>query len=205
MEIGCSRSLDRGPLTNRRIGDLPARLLPPVYDELRRVAGARLARLGPGQTLTPTDLVHEVYLRISDRHPEGLDGRRHLFFVASRAMRDILVESARRKASRKHGGEHRRGGDVTEAIAGGDRPMSLLELNFALKKLERESPERAQVVLLRYFGGFTHAEIAEVLGLSLATVERRWAYCRAWLRREILEDSKPYPGHGPAGRRHATC
>jgi RNA polymerase sigma factor (TIGR02999 family) len=205
MEIGCARALNRGHLTDRRSGDLPARLLPPVYDELRRVAGARLARLGPGQTLTPTELVHEVYLRISDRHPEGLDGRRHLFFVASRAMRDILVESARRKASRKHGGEHRRVADAADAIAGGDRPMSLLELHLALKKLERESPERAQVVLLRYFGGFTQAEIAEVLGLSLATVERRWSYCRAWLRREILEGSKPYPGRGPAERCHAAC
>jgi RNA polymerase sigma factor (TIGR02999 family) len=174
-------------------GQALGRLVPLVYDELRRVAGARLARLGPGQTLTPTELVHEAYLRVSDRHHQSLGGRRHLFFIASRAMRDVLVESARRKTSGKRGGGYLRVADGAEAVAE-DRPTDLLELDLALRKLEEESPERAQVVLLSYFGGFTHEEIAEVLGLSLATVERRWRYCRAWLRREISQGWNRHPG-----------
>jgi RNA polymerase sigma factor (TIGR02999 family) len=162
-----------------------ARLLPLVYDELRHLARARMARLGPYQTLTPTELVHEAYLRVMDGSSAGFEGRRHFFFAASRAMRDIVVESFRRRACRKRGGDQRRIALEDAEIAIEGFRENLLDLDRALRKLEAESPERAQVVLLSYFGGLTHPEISVVLGLSLATVERRWCYSRAWLKREL--------------------
>ncbi len=162
-----------------------ANLLPLVYEELRRLARARMARLRPGQTLTPTALVHEAYLRVVGRKTAGFEGRRHFFFAASRAMRDIMVENARRKASLKHGGDSLRIEFEGASMALQVPPVDLLDLERAIDKLERERPERARVVLLSYFGGLTHPEIAEVMGLSLATVERRWSYARAWLRREL--------------------
>jgi len=158
---------------------------PLVYDELRRLARARIARVGPAETFTPTDLVHETYVRLADGRRDTFEGRRHFFFAAARTMRDILVEKARRKASLK------RGGDAVKVtldgfeVAVGEPRVNLLDLNRALDRLERESPERAHVVMLSYFGGLTHPEIGEVLGISRATVERRWAYARAWLRREL--------------------
>jgi RNA polymerase sigma factor (TIGR02999 family) len=164
-----------------------ARLLPLVYDELRRLARSRMARLGPGQTLTPTELVHEAYLRVVDGKRDSFEGRRHFFFAVSRAMRDLLVEGARRRGSLKRGGNYLRlPVDVAE-LTTVDPQESILDLDFALRKLEQESPERAQVVLLSYFGGLTHPEIAEVLGLSRATVERRWTYARIWLRRALSQ------------------
>ena len=163
-----------------------ARLLPLVYNELRSLAKVRLARLGPGQTLSPTDLVHETYLRVATGSRETFEGRRHFFFAASRAMRDIMVESARRKATLKRGGSYDLVTTATGELSVLAPRDNLLDLDRALKKLESVSRERAQVVLLSYFGGLTHPEIAAVLGLSLATVERRWSYSRAWLRRELL-------------------
>lgn len=162
-----------------------SRLLPLVYDELRCLAKLRLARLGPGQTLSPTELVHETYLRVATGSRETFEGRRHFFFAASRAMRDIMVEGARRKATLKRGGSLALVSEAADEIPFLAAPDRLLDLDRALRKLKRESRERAQVVLLSYFGGLTHPEIAAVLGLSLATVERRWSYCRAWLRREL--------------------
>ncbi len=167
-----------------------AQLLAVVYDELRRLARARLAHLGPNESLTPTELVHEAYLRMVAR-PTSFEGRRHFFFAASRAMRDILVENARRKASSKRGGGYRREEVDGEKIAVETPPEEILDLHLALEKLERESADRAQVVLLSYFGGLTHLEIAEVLGMSRATVERRWTYARSWLRRELSPAGRP--------------
>jgi RNA polymerase sigma factor (TIGR02999 family) len=166
-----------------------AHLMPLLYEELRRLAQARVARLGPGQTLSPTELVHETYLRISGGRDYDFEGRRHFFFAASRAMRDILVERVRHKASLKRGGGYLRvaidGVDVTVAAPRED----LLDVDRALAKLEREHPSRARVVELIYFGGLTAPETAEVMGMSLATVERRWSYARAWLRRELSRPS----------------
>lgn len=161
-----------------------AQLLPLVYDELRRLARARMADR-TGGTLTPTDLVHETYLRVAGRKTAGFEGRRHFFFAASRAMRDVMVEKVRRKATRKRGGHL-----LQVELEGTERafqapPDALVDLRRALAKLERESPDGARVVLLSYFGGLTHPEIAEVMGLSRATVERRWSDARAWLRREL--------------------
>lgn len=167
-----------------------ARLLPLVYDELRRLARARMARLGPGHTLTPTELVHEAYLRVVGGKHDSFEGRRHFFFAVSRAMRDLIVEGARRKGSLKRGGNYLRLPVEAAELAAADAPENILDLDFALKKLERESPDRAQVVLLSYFGGLTHPEIAEVLGLSRATIERRWSYARIWLRRELSQQPR---------------
>jgi RNA polymerase sigma factor (TIGR02999 family) len=161
------------------------RLLPLVYDELRRLARARLARLGPDQTLAPTELVHEAYLRVVDGKRDSFEGRRHFFFVVSRAMRDLLVEGARRRGCLKRGGNYQRMPVEVAELAADHPHESILDLDLALEKLEHESPDRAKVVVLSYFGGLTHPEIAEVLGLSRATVERRWKYARTWLRREL--------------------
>jgi RNA polymerase sigma factor (TIGR02999 family) len=171
-----------------------AQLLPLVYDELRRLARARTARARPGDTLTPTDLVHEAYLRMAAGGTSHFEGRRHFFFSVSRAMHDITVESARRKASLKRGGRYLRV-ELEEAETAFTAPReNLLDLDRALSKLHRERPDRAQVVELRYFGGLTEPEIAEVMGLSQATVKRRWRYARAWLLREIS-------GPSPAAQR----
>lgn len=155
-----------------------------VYDELRRLARARIARFGAGQSLTPTELVHEAYLRITSGKPNGFEGRRHFFFAASRAMRDIMVEDVRRRASFKRGGDLRRV-DLEDLEIAATLREDVLDLDRALRKLERESPERAEVVQLSYFAGLTHTEIAETLDLSRATVERRWSYARVWLQREL--------------------
>jgi len=146
-----------------------------------------MARLGPGQTLTPTELVHEAYLRVVDGKRDSFEGRRHFFFAVSRAMRDLLVEGARRRGSLKRGGNYMRLPVEVAELTTVDPQESILDLDFALRKLERESPERAQVVVLSYFGGLTHPEIAEILGLSRATIERRWSYARIWLRRELSQ------------------
>ncbi|HSS75631.1 MAG TPA: ECF-type sigma factor [Thermoanaerobaculia bacterium] len=167
--------------------DSAARLLPLVYDELLRLARARMARLGPCQSLTPTELVHEAYLRVVGGKRECFEGRRHFIFAVNRAMSDHLVERARRTGSLKRGGNYLRlPVEVAEQTTTYPQE-NILDLLFALKKLERESPGPAQVVRLSYFGGLTHPEIAEVLGLSRATVERRWTEARIWLRRELSQ------------------
>ncbi|HTQ78846.1 MAG TPA: ECF-type sigma factor [Thermoanaerobaculia bacterium] len=171
--------------------DSAERLLPLVYDELRRLARARMARLGPGQTLTPTELVHEAYLRVTGGKQDSFEGRRHFFFTVSRAMRDLIVEGARRRGSLKRGGNYLRLPVEIAELTVADPTENVLDLDYALRKLEHESPDRAQVVQLSYFGGLTHPEIAEILGLSRATVERRWNYARIWLRRELSQPPPP--------------
>ncbi|NNF41606.1 MAG: sigma-70 family RNA polymerase sigma factor [Phycisphaerales bacterium] len=159
------------------------RLLPLVYDELRKLAGSMMANQPAGHTLQATALVHEAYLRVGgDIDPEW-DGRRHFFFAASRAMRDLLVEQARRKGRLKRGGDRRRAGDV-EALPGAiEEPVEdMLALDEALRSLECEDPEVAQVVMLRFFSGLTVEETAAVLGISGTTIKRRWRYAQAWLQ-----------------------
>lgn len=176
---GCSIAL---PMATKSAADL---LLPLVYDELRGLAAVRLARLRPGQTLQPTALVHDAYLRIAERRDRSWTGRSHFFFVAARAMRDILVEDARRKASLKRGGNWRRI-DGLDLPAACDEPREdLLTLDGALARLEHESPEQYEVVMLRYFTGLTNDEIAELLQTSASTIKRRWRFARAWLHREL--------------------
>jgi RNA polymerase sigma factor (TIGR02999 family) len=160
-------------------------LLPLVYNELRDLAKARLRRLPPGQTLQPTALVHEAYLRVVGDEDPGWDGRGHFFGAAARAMRDILVEQARRKASVKHGGGHRRV-DMAFAEPSIDQPSDdILAVDEAVRRLEKDDPRKGQIVNLRYFARLSSAETAQALGLSIATVGREWRYIRAWLEREL--------------------
>jgi RNA polymerase sigma factor (TIGR02999 family) len=167
--------------------EAPARLLPVVYAELRRLAQERLAQLPPGQTLQPTALVHEAYLRLLGKADVQFEGRRHFFFAAARAMRDILVERARRKAGPRQGGDRRRV-ELTEAIAFVEPPPEeVLALHEALEQLEREDALKARVVELRYFTGMSTKETAGVLGLSERTVARHWRFTRAWLKTRLGE------------------
>jgi RNA polymerase sigma factor (TIGR02999 family) len=160
-------------------------LLPLVYAELRDLARARLALQTPGQSLTATALVHEVYLRIAGDSNVTWEGRQHFFFAAARAMRDIVVEQARRKAGPKQGGGRQRR-ELDEACAVVDPPSDdVLAVNEALQDLEAQDPLKAQIVLLRYFTGLTMDETAAVLGLPERTVDRHWRYIRAWLMKRL--------------------
>ena len=162
-------------------------LLPLVYAELHELARARLARQPPGQTLTPTALVHEVYLRIVGDSEVTWEGRQHFFIAAARAMRDILVEQARRKAGPKRGGGQQRR-ELDEACAVLEPPSDeVLAVHEALQELEARDPLKAQIVLLRYFTGLTMDETAAILGLALRTLERHWRYIRAWLMERLSE------------------
>lgn len=164
-------------------------LLPLVYDELRKLAVAKLAHEKPGQTLQATGLVHEAYLRlVEEDQPQRWDSQRHFFAAASEAMRRILVENARRKASLKHGGQcHRYDLDDID-VAEPDRPDELLAVDQALDRLEQRDATAAQLVKLRYFSGLTIPQAAEVLGVSARTADRIWVYARAWLFREVARE-----------------
>src|SRR3954471_21792617 len=160
-------------------------LLPLVYDELRKLAAYRLAHQTPGQTLQPTALVHEAYLRIAGDGNVTWQGRQHFFFAAARAMRDILVEQARRKAGPQHGGGRRRE-ELDEACAVLEPPSDdVLAVHEAVAELEARDPLKAQIVLLRYFTGLTMDETAAVLGLAERTLDRQWRYIRAWLMKRL--------------------
>jgi RNA polymerase sigma factor (TIGR02999 family) len=186
-------------LSEAAAGDSSAavRLLPMVYDELRKLAASRMLKTPPGQTLQPTALVHEAYMRIVGDADSRFAGRKHFFFAAARAMRDILVEQARRRASLKRGGEHKRVEFIESGLAIQPPSDDVVALAEALKKLEVEDPEKAELVNLRYFAGLTTDETADVLGVSAATIERKWRFARAWLRRELGENASP-PGVGDA-------
>jgi RNA polymerase sigma factor (TIGR02999 family) len=157
-------------------------LLPLVYDELRKLAAARLADERPGQTLQATALVHEAYLRlVGGGQPQDWNGRGHFFAAAAEAMRRILVESARRKGRVRHGGGRWRL-DLDRLSVADDGPVEdLLELDDALARLEAEEPEAAAVVKLRYFVGLTAEQAAAAMNISKRTADRHWAYARAWL------------------------
>jgi RNA polymerase sigma factor (TIGR02999 family) len=160
-------------------------LLPLVYAELHQLARARMARQPPGQTLTPTALVHEVYLRIAGDSDVTWEGRQHFFFAAARAMRDILVEQARRKAGPKQGAGQRRR-ELDEACAILEPPSDeLLAVHEALEELEARDPLKGQIVLLRYFTGLTMDETDTVLGVPERTLDRHWRYIRAWLMKRL--------------------
>jgi RNA polymerase sigma factor (TIGR02999 family) len=165
-------------------------LLPLVYDELRSLARARLRQLPPGQTLQPTALVHEAYLRVAGSEDPGWDGRGHFFGAAARAMRDILVEQARRKLAKKRGGDRRRV-PAEQAEPAFEPPSSdILAVDEAVKRLEADDPRKGQIVNLRYFARLTTAETARALGVSIGTVEREWRYIRAWLQRELSDGTR---------------
>jgi RNA polymerase sigma factor (TIGR02999 family) len=169
------------------------RLLPLVYDELRRLAATHLASEQPGQTLQPTALVHEAYLRlIGGANPEQWNGRGHFFGAAAVAIRRILIENARRKQSQKRGGgfmRHELHDDLPPSLP--EPQEDLLALDEALQKLAGVHSQAAELVQLLYFGGLTLPEAAETLDVSPRTAGRLWAFARAWLRREIEGDGTP--------------
>ena len=161
-------------------------LLPLVYDELKRLAAAKLARESPNETLQPTALVHEAYLRLVGPDPDlHWDGRGHFFAAAAEAMRRILVDRARRRKSIKRGGGRDRITLDTAGLAAPGPDPDLLALDEALERLASRDPVKAELVKLLYFAGLTLPQAAEVLGLSHAAAKRLWAYTRAWLRLEI--------------------
>jgi len=161
-------------------------LLPLVYDELRKLAAARLAQERDGQSLQATALVHDAWLRLVDvRHQQRWDSRGHFFAAAAEAMRRILIERARRRGRLKHGGEFQRVDLPDEILIGNSTCEDVLALDEALTKLESLQPEKAQLVKLRFFAGLTIEQTAEALGMSVSTADRQWVYARAWLFREI--------------------
>jgi RNA polymerase sigma factor (TIGR02999 family) len=173
IELGDSRAADH--------------LLPLVYDELRRLAEQRLAREQPGQTLQPTALVHEAYLRLVGGHAAATSwsGRGHFFAAAAEAMRRILVERARRNRTLKRGGDLRRINAAPDELAAPMPDEQLLAIDEALDRFEREFSDKAAVVKLRFFAGLTNVEAAAALGISAATAHRYWVFARAWLFNEL--------------------
>jgi len=165
-------------------------LLPVVYDQLRALARHHLAPIGPGQTMQATALVHEAWLRLVENGDPGWEGRAHFFGAASRAMRLILVENARRKSAVKRGGDRRREAlaDVAE-FDGNATPEHILAMDELLEKLAKLDPLKARIVTLRFFGGLTMPEVAEVVGCGLTKAEKEWRFARSWLQAEIIRRS----------------
>jgi RNA polymerase sigma factor (TIGR02999 family) len=169
-------------------GDASAgeRLIPLVYDELRQMAGRRMAQNSGDQTLQPTALVHEAWLRLGGEQIGGWENRAHFFAAAATAMRSILVDRARRRLAIRHGGGQERVNfddvQVADLTTQDDQTLAVHE---ALDRFALEDPKKAELVKLRYFAGLSLVEAAEVLGISEPTAKRWWAYARAWLGREI--------------------
>ena len=163
-------------------------LLQELYAELRKLAEARLRRLRPGQTLQPTALVHEAYLRLMKTNEPAWNGRAHFFGAAAQAMRDILVDSARRKLAQKRGAGAKRVEDTVTIVDDEGIQLSaedMLAIHEALEKLQQEHPQAAELVLLRYFGGLSMAEIAEMQDVPMRTLERKWTFARTWLKKAL--------------------
>jgi len=165
-------------------------LLVLVYDELRRLAASKLAHEAPGQTLQPTALVHEAWLRLVGDENPSFKNREHFFRASAEAMRRLLIDRARRKHAKRHGGSYHRvnfeGFDLAAPVV----DDQLLEVNEALDKLVLEHPVQAELVKLRYFAGLTNEEVAAVMGISVSTAKNYWAFSRAWLLNEIESTSR---------------
>ena len=166
------------------------KLLPLVYDDLRKLAAARLAQEKPGQTLQATALVHEAYLRLVDtERAANWNSRGHFFGAAAEAMRRVLVENARRKGGPKAGGRHRRI-ELSDVVAEVKRPeLDLIALSESLDRLQAKDPRAAELVKLRFFAGLTRQQAADVLGVSVATADNDWAYAKGWLKAELARTS----------------
>src|SRR2546425_363919 len=165
-------------------------LLPLVYEELRKLAAAKLAQEKPGQTLQATALVHEAYLRLVDvPQAQQWNSRGHFFAAAAEAMRRILVEQARHKRSAKGGGQFRRVELHEEQVAAPGRDVDLIALDEALNKLAEHDRRKAEVVKLRFFAGLTIRQAAAALGIAESTADADWAYAKSWLRLELAESS----------------
>jgi RNA polymerase sigma factor (TIGR02999 family) len=177
------RTLPSGP-TPHNASDL----FPLVYDELRKLAAQKLANEAPGQTLQPTALVHEAWLRLSGKGNQDWNGRGHFFAAAAQAMRRILVENARRKRRLKHGGELQLIHLTTLDVAITSDDDHILALDDALEKLAARDPLGAQLIQFRFFAGLPNVEAAKLLGIPERTAKRAWAYARAWLFEEMKKD-----------------
>lgn len=156
-------------------------LLSLVYEELRRLASYKMAQEAPGQTLQPTALVHEAWLKLIGTGDRKFENRAHFFAVAAEAMRRILIDRARRRQTQRHGGNYERVELQEAGVAAPAEEDQLLAVDEALELLSREHPVQAQVVKLRYFGGMTNEEVAQALELSVSTVKNYWIFARAWL------------------------
>jgi RNA polymerase sigma factor (TIGR02999 family) len=164
-----------------------AELMPLLYGELRALGRVLIGRQPPGQTLQATALVHEAYAKLIGREDPGWDGRGHFFGAAARAMREILVDQARRRAAAKRGGNLKRRDLESDDLPIESPVEDILALDEALKKLELQDPEKSEIVTLRFFAGMTMEEIAHELNTSKSSVERQWRYIRAWLYKELDE------------------
>jgi RNA polymerase sigma factor (TIGR02999 family) len=166
-----------------------AELLPLVYEELRKLAAARMAAEAPDHTLEPTALVHEAYLRLVGQDPGNpWNSRGHFFAAAAEAMRRILVESARRKGRLKRGREHRRVDLDSACLVSAAPSLDLLALDEALTKFSQTEPAKSELVKLRFFAGLTMPDAAAALNISLATAERYWTFAKSWLYAELTAD-----------------
>lgn len=174
---------------NKPLNGMPAaELVQTLYAELRRLAASFTARLPPGQTLQPTALVHEAYLKLVRGDDPGWESKRHFFGAAAQAMREILVDQARRKASLKHGGHGQRV-ELADGLALIEPPADdVLALDEAIRVLQAEQPRLAEIVLLRYYTGLGVEETAVVVGRSESTVKREWRQARAWLAGRLGDD-----------------
>lgn len=170
-------------------------LIRTVQSELRELAHGQRNRQGPSRTLQTTALVNEAYLRLFRRTEPSWENRHHFFWAASRAMHDVLVEQARHHAAQKREGG-RKAFAISDDIAMVEQSQDLLDLSEALARLQEFAREPAEVVMLRFFGGLTHEDCAEILGVSEITVRRRWAFAKAWLRAALADNagSKERPG-----------
>jgi RNA polymerase sigma factor (TIGR02999 family) len=187
------------PEVTRILSDLAAgrpqaasELLPVVYSELRKLAASQMARLRPSETLQPTALVHEAYLKLVGDADPGWNGRGHFFGAAAQAMREIIIDYLRRKsADKRGGGQANEELDAAISVCADDLDVDdVLAVDAALRRLEAEHPRRAQVVVMRYFGGLSENEIATALGVTTRTVEREWRFARAYLH-EALSSEQP--------------
>jgi RNA polymerase sigma factor (TIGR02999 family) len=160
-------------------------LLPLVYEELRKLAAHKMAGEAPGQTLQPTALVHEAWLRLTGAESRTWDSRGHFFAAAAEAMRRILIERARAKSRLRRGGGGERVPLEHVTLASDDPPETVLAINEALERLAARDPFKAEVVKMRYFVGLSQDEIAQALGVSVPTIRRHWAIARAWLYAEL--------------------
>jgi RNA polymerase sigma-70 factor (ECF subfamily) len=171
-----------------REGDQEAanRLIPIVYDELRRLAGACMQREKPGHTLQATALVHEVYLRLAGGQPVPWQNRAHFFGVAAHSMRQVLLDYARRRHAGKRGGIDARRVDIdAELLVGADKLEDVVAIDEALERLEKIDPRQSRLIELRFFAGLSVEEAAEVMGVSPITIKREWRSAKAWLLREL--------------------
>jgi len=163
----------------------PEKLLDLVYEELRQLATSKMAREAPGQTLQPTELVHEAWLRLVGGKNPSFENRAHFFSAAAEAMRRILIDRARRKLTMRHGGGLERVDLDEQVLAAPDSDQQLLAVHEALDNLAKDYPVQAEVVKLRYFAGMTNEETAQVVGVSVATARNYWTFARAWIFNDI--------------------